>query len=181
VRQGLGACSTRRRFWRSFQSVRRPYGEWSNAANSRHRSSRRPTKNSGSKMKSSHGKTRSINTVAVVASVRSGELLRSPRAGLGFRERGLRVNSGRFAATARQWRMDGRRSRDGIPASQRRATTMTDSDFKPTGPVDHSIHIASLRWAKAAHYDDIAAQAEVEALPHVHPVCQKRSSTSSSV
>jgi hypothetical protein len=37
---------------------------------------------------------------------------------------------------------------------------MTDNNIKPTKPVDHSIPFASLRWAEAAHYDDLAAQAE---------------------
>jgi hypothetical protein len=37
---------------------------------------------------------------------------------------------------------------------------MTDNKLQPTKPVDHSIHIASLRWAQAAYYDGLAAEAE---------------------
>jgi hypothetical protein len=33
---------------------------------------------------------------------------------------------------------------------------MTDSDIKPTRPITHRI----VRWAEAARYDDLAAQAE---------------------
>ena len=33
-----------------------------------------------------------------------------------------------------------------------------DNNIKPTKPVDQ--RIASLRWAEAAHYDDLAVQAE---------------------
>jgi predicted HD phosphohydrolase len=37
---------------------------------------------------------------------------------------------------------------------------MTDNNIKPTKPVDHCIHIAALRWAQAAYYDGLAAEAE---------------------
>lgn len=37
---------------------------------------------------------------------------------------------------------------------------MTNNNIKPTKPVDHSMYAASLRWAEAAHFDDLAAQAE---------------------
>jgi hypothetical protein len=38
--------------------------------------------------------------------------------------------------------------------------TMTDNNIKPTKPVDNSIAISSRRLAEAAHYDELAAQAE---------------------
>ena len=37
---------------------------------------------------------------------------------------------------------------------------MADNNVKPTKPVDNSIPIASLRWAEAAYYDGLAAEAE---------------------
>ena len=37
---------------------------------------------------------------------------------------------------------------------------MTDNNIKPIKPVDRCMPVASLRWAQAAFYDGLAAEAE---------------------